>query len=97
MESLHLYGADSCISVIQKQTNIYKAGIKCLEPIVKNKSIRQERDFIYEEKGGIHSFSFKSFLKNNSLYGEKNTYVIVDEIESIRNDSVLLDYVLKKT
>ena len=97
MESLHLFDADTCISVTQSQSNIYKAGVGCIEPILQNKSIREERNFIYEEKGGIHSFRYDSFKKNSSIYGERNTYVIIDDIESVRNDSVLLKFIQNKS
>jgi glycosyltransferase involved in cell wall biosynthesis len=75
-----LYDADSSLSVSERSRNLYRHAGNGLVPFSSNTQLRLERDAVYEERGGIHSFRYKSFCESRQLMSGKVTHILLDEI-----------------
>ncbi|MCK4820876.1 glycosyltransferase [bacterium] len=75
-----LYDADSSLSVSKRSRNLYRHTGNGLIPFSSNTQLRLERDAVYEERGGIHSFRSKSFCENGQLMPGKVTHILLDDI-----------------
>lgn len=75
-----LYDADSALSVSKRSRNLYRHEGNGLIPFSSNTQLRLERNAVYEEQGGIHSFRYKSFCENGQLMSGKVTHILLDDI-----------------
>lgn len=100
INTLYLYGVDSILSVKQRNANFYRHEGAGLIPFDSNKELRLERNIIYEETGGIHTFSLEAYRKSNSILTGRVGHVIIDEESSMRvlteRDFELAEYLYEK-
>jgi len=82
INALYLFDVDSVLSVKQRNANLYKHEGDGLKAFNTNKPLRLERDFIYEETGGIHTIRYESYLKYKSLTSGKVGHIIIDDMSS---------------
>ena len=83
----------------KRQTNFYKHDGKGLQPISNNKALRLERDQMFQEMGGIHSFTIDWFQSNHTIKSHKSTHLIIDNNSSKKitseDDFKSLEYLLQ--
>ncbi|MBO72216.1 MAG: hypothetical protein CMD35_01245 [Flavobacteriales bacterium] len=96
---MQIYDADSSLSVRAVDTNFYKHDGKGLKPISNNKKLRLERDQMFQEMGGIHSFTIDWFQSNQTIESNKSTHLIIDNNSSKKirseDDFNSLEYLLQ--
>jgi len=100
INTLYLYGVDSVISIKQRNANFYKHQGAGLIPFDTNKELRLERDFIYEEIGGIHTVSIAAYKEYHQLNAGKVGHINIDEASCRKIESDLdfetLEFVYRK-
>lgn len=79
--TLTLFDADSVISVMENPRIHYRHGTHGLEPITQRK-LKHERDFLYEESGGI-IVSRTDAITPDSLLGKKISHIVLSPDEAI--------------
>ena len=79
IDILQVYNANSSMSVVASESNFFNHDGNGLVPLNRNKSLRLERERLYEETGGIHSVSLSWYKKNKSLHSKKVSHLIIDE------------------
>ena len=84
---MRIYDADSSLSVRAIDANFYKHDGRGLKPLQNNKSLRLERDQLFQEVGGIHSFSIDWFESNQTIKSDKPTHLIIDKNSAKKIDS----------
>ena len=82
MNTVLIFNADSVISVKENPRFMYKHGENGLEPLFEKRKLKLERDFLFEESGGI-IVSKRNAINENSLLGEKIGHVILTENEAV--------------
>ncbi len=85
------------MTVLRRQSNSFRLSAHGLEPITSVKSLKDERDIVFEEAGGVHTVRTSSFVKHPSLYTGKATPVEISEYEAIRIDTDLFAQVIGST
>lgn len=95
INTLYLYDVDSIISVKEKTSNFYIHSGKGLKPIIENKVLRLEREIIYEEVGGIHTFKFDSYKKFRTINMGKIGHIVMDE-KSVQKVGSIFDFKAKE-
>lgn len=78
VNTLYLHNADSAISVTEENSNFYLHLGDGLVPMQTNRNLRQEREYIYREIGGIHVVKGSYFYKYKKILGQKNTHIVID-------------------
>jgi spore coat polysaccharide biosynthesis protein SpsF (cytidylyltransferase family)/sialic acid synthase SpsE len=96
-ESIWAFGADRSITVLRRQRNSFRLSREGLEPITSVRSLKNERDIVFEEAGGVHTVLTSSFFKNASLYTGKATPVEISDYEAIRSDTELFSLLTGST
>ena len=79
IDILQVYNANSSMSVVASESNFFNHDGSGLAPLNRNKSLRLERERLYEEIGGIHSVNLTWYKQNKSLHSKKVTHLIIDE------------------
>jgi len=79
IDILQVYNANSSMSVVASESNYFNHDGNGLVPLNRNKSLRLERERLYEETGGIHSVNLSWYKKNKSLHSKKVSHLIIDE------------------
>ncbi|MFC2062227.1 hypothetical protein ACFLUV_06920, partial [Elusimicrobiota bacterium] len=101
INTLYLYDVDAVLSVVQRNANFYRHEGDGLKEFSTNKNLRLERDFIYEETGGLHTVRYPSYKKYKSIKSGKIGHIFIDEISSrqIINeyDFKMLEYLKKES
>jgi CMP-N-acetylneuraminic acid synthetase len=78
IDILNIYNAFSSMSIIASESNYFNHDGTGLVPLMRNKSLRLEREKLYEETGGIHSVNLAWFKENKKLHSEKVSHLIID-------------------
>tara|TARA_Y100000034_G_scaffold136799_1_gene215861 strand:+ start:8282 stop:9676 length:1395 start_codon:yes stop_codon:yes gene_type:complete len=82
INTLLIFDSDSVVSVKENPSLHYKHGENGLEPIFRKRGLKSEREFLYEESGGI--ITTKTDVINSvSLVGEKISHIILTEDEAV--------------
>ena len=101
INTLHLFDAESVLSVVEENDNLYQHKGDGLVPLKSNNNLRSEREFIYRETGGIHVVNSEYFYKNKKILGKKNSHILLDSKSVLKinneNDLILLEKSYKKT
>ncbi len=97
---MSIYNANSSMSVLACDTNFYEHDGRGLQPLSNNSKLRLERDQIFQEIGGIHSFRLDWYLNNPSLQSDKSTHLIIDYLSSKKikseEDFISLEFLFRK-
>ena len=97
---MSIYNANSSMSVLACNTNLYEHDGKGLKPLPNNNQMRLERDQLFQEVGGIHSLRLDWYLNNRSLQSNKTTHLIIDSLSSRKikseEDFISLEFLFEK-
>jgi len=81
-----IFNTDSVVSVKENVSNFYSHHEYGLKPLFdKHNKIIEERDFLYEETGGLIIYKREN-IKNSLLLGKKVGHVVLSEFESLDID-----------
>jgi spore coat polysaccharide biosynthesis protein SpsF (cytidylyltransferase family)/sialic acid synthase SpsE/glycosyltransferase involved in cell wall biosynthesis len=79
INAINLFKVNSSLSVKKNNNNIYfnaGVGLTCFS---KNTHLRKERDYFYEETGGVHSIKLSEMNKTNEIQCLPRTQIIFDD------------------
>ena len=82
INTLAIYDSDSVVGVRENMRLHYIHGEDGLEPLFKDRKIKQEREHLYEESGAM-VFSRSSVLEGDKLVGKRISHIVLTEDESI--------------
>ncbi len=91
INTLYLYNVDAVIAVEQKNANYYQHYGNGLVPFKTNTELNLEREFIYEEAGGIHCIRFDSYQRYGSMLSGKIGHIVMDRL-SVRKAECEIDF-----
>ena len=79
IDAINLFNVNSSISVKKNNNNIYFNAGEGLTSFSKNTHLRKERDYFYEETGGVHSIRYSEMnnIENNECL--PRTQIIFDD------------------
>jgi glycosyltransferase involved in cell wall biosynthesis len=85
IDSILLYETDSVIAVLEDLSYHWKIGKHGLESVGYTKRVvRQEKDLIYKESGGLYVLKTDQFLQTHDLLGKKIGHIELSPIDSSR-------------
>ena len=84
LDVMEVFGTNSSFSVLNSNSNFYIHEGNGLSPLSNNKKLRLERDFMFEEIGGIHSVNFSWYKKNRHLTSPGSGHVLIDSLSSFK-------------
>jgi len=97
VNSLYLFDVDSVISVKQRGENFYKHEGGGLISFSTNAMLRLERDYVYEEIGGIHIIKCSSYRKFGSIICGRIGHILMDDASCLRvvsgQDLAMADFI----
>jgi hypothetical protein len=100
INTLYLFDADAAVAVEQKDANFYSHRGVGLVPFDTNRELRLERDFVYEETGGLHSIKYEAYVKHRDMLSGVVSHIVLDELSTKRVRSELdfnvLEYIYTK-
>jgi glycosyltransferase involved in cell wall biosynthesis len=89
INTLYLFDTDAAVAVEQKDANFYFHRGVGLVPFDTNRELRLERDFVYEETGGLHSIKYEAYIKHHDMLPGVVSHIILDELSTKRVRSEL--------
>jgi N-acylneuraminate cytidylyltransferase len=85
IDTLLLYGTDSVIGVVEDITYHWRPGAEGLSPVgYQKRVVRQEKDLIFKETGGLYVIQAKRFLETNDLLGRRIGHIEMAPHEAVR-------------
>jgi GT2 family glycosyltransferase/CMP-N-acetylneuraminic acid synthetase len=97
INSMLLYGTDTVLSVMEDLTYHWKVGRVGLEPVgYKKRVVKQEKDLIFKEVGGLYIFSAPLLVETGSLVGGRIGHIEVAPYNALRIQSPFEYWVAKK-
>jgi CMP-N-acetylneuraminic acid synthetase len=100
INTLYLFDTDAAVAVEQKDANFYFHRGVGLVPFDTNRELRLERDFVYEETGGLHSIKYEAYVKHRDMLSGVVSHIVLDELSTRRVRSELdfnvLEYIYTK-
>jgi CMP-N-acetylneuraminic acid synthetase len=88
IDTMLLYSTDSVIGVTEDLTYHWQPGKTGLSPVgYQKRVVRQEKDMIYKEVGGLYLFRTEPFLKSGELLGQTVGHIEFAAEEAIRIQS----------
>ena len=88
IDSIQVFDADSSIGVTEKNMNLYNNFGNGLVPLVQNRNLRLERDFVYEDCGGLRAVSADFLKETGQILGDKSSAVLLDFLSCFKINSV---------
>lgn len=97
VDTMLLYDTDAVLSVIEDLTYHWCVGHKGLAPVgYKKRVVRQEKDLIFKEIGGLYAFNTKKFLQSGEMIGGSIGHIEVAPYDALRIQSPYEYWVAQK-
>jgi sialic acid synthase SpsE/spore coat polysaccharide biosynthesis protein SpsF (cytidylyltransferase family)/CMP-N-acetylneuraminic acid synthetase len=90
VDILQAFNADSSMTVIPLNYNLYQNSGKGLQPDSKNTNLRHERESRFAEIGGVHSVMATRFNANNQIHQDRVATITIDEQSAFKIESDFL-------
>jgi CMP-N-acetylneuraminic acid synthetase len=90
VDMLQAFSADSSMTVIPLNHNLYQNSGKGLRPDSKNTKLRHERETRFAEVGGVHTVVASRFNANNRLHQDRVATIEIDEQSAFKIESEFL-------
>lgn len=88
IDSMTLYDTDSVIAVVKDLSFHWTSGRHGLMPSgYKKRVLKQDKDIVYKEAGGLYVINVKSFLASQDIFGKSIGHIEMTERETLRIQS----------
>jgi len=87
VDTWHMFGVDSVISVTQNKKFLWQPGKYGLEPLFDERLLREERETLYQENGAIYGFEPDLVHDRDELIGDTVGHVLMERYAAIHIDS----------
>jgi CMP-N-acetylneuraminic acid synthetase len=96
LDTLQIFDCDSVVSVYEDNSYFYRRGKYGLEPIVKERKLKIEREVFYADNGAI-VLSWTSAISPKSFVGRSVGHILMTPEESIQIDTDFGFWVVEQT
>jgi len=86
INTLLAYNADSVVAVREDRKFHHKHGKYGLEPVVQQRLLRHEKDFLFEESGSL-IVTKREFITKNNIFGKKISHIVLSDDEAVYIDN----------
>jgi sialic acid synthase SpsE/spore coat polysaccharide biosynthesis protein SpsF (cytidylyltransferase family)/glycosyltransferase involved in cell wall biosynthesis len=90
VDILQAFDADSSMTVIPLNHNLYQNSGKGLQPDSKNTNLRHERESRFAELGGVHTVMASRFNANKRIHQDRVATIEIDEQSAFKVESDFL-------
>jgi len=88
IDTMLLYDCDSVIGVVEDLTYHWRAGTTGLTSVgYQKRVVRQEKDVVFKEAGGLYVFKVKPFLLKKDMLGKRIGHIELAPYEAVRIQS----------
>ena len=85
IDTLLLFNADSVVAVLEDLSYHWTPGRYGLTPVgYQRRVVRQDKDLVYKEAGGLYVFKTTNLLNNGDLFGKRISHIELAPWEAVR-------------